>query len=243
QAQAGSVFDLVARAALVDQALALDRLGAGDDVAVELQLVADQLIAQLARNLGLQPFDLGVEELDDLARLGVDQVVVVVVAGLFITAAAVAEVVLLDHARLFEQAHGAIDGGDGDVRVDRRSAAIQFFHIGVVFGVRQDAGDHPTLLSHAHAALGAEFFDPVHAAKIGWTVALWMLPREVQDKRQGVLAAAVRMRIIAAPAAHLDETASGVQGAGGDVAFSHLQEHPFGPQGGGAHYGRLDQTP
>ncbi len=50
-------------------------------MAVQLQLVADQFIAQLARDLGLQPFDLGVEEFNDLARLGVDQVVVVVVAG------------------------------------------------------------------------------------------------------------------------------------------------------------------
>ena len=145
--------------AFVDQAFALDRLGARDGVSVKLQLVPDQFEAQLAGDLGLEAFNLGVEKFDDLARLGVDQVVVVIVARFFITAAAVAEVMFFNHARLFKQPHGAVDGGDGDVRVDGRGAAVQLLDIRVVFGVRQHPGDHPALLGHAHAAFGAEFFD------------------------------------------------------------------------------------
>src|SRR5690606_13667200 len=70
------------------------------------------------------------------------------------------------------------------------------------------------------------------AAKIGWTVALWKLSRKVQDQRQRIFSASVRMRIIAASPPHLDEAASGVQGAGGAVALGDFQEHPFGVQDG-----------
>ena len=153
------------RVALVDQALALFRRGAGDGLAVQFQLVTHQFEAQSLGDLGLQPLDLGVEEFDDLAGAGVDQVVVVVVAGLFIAAAPVAEVMLLDHARLLEQAHGAVDGGDGDVRVDRRGAAVQLLDVGMIVGAGQHARDDAPLLGHAHAALGAEFLDPVHGGR------------------------------------------------------------------------------
>src|SRR5690606_30772291 len=99
---ASGVFFGAALLAGEDQALARLRRGALDGRAVKLQLVPDQLEAQAPGDLLLEALDLGVEELDDLAGLGVDQMVVVIVARLFIAAAPVAEVVLLDHPGLLE---------------------------------------------------------------------------------------------------------------------------------------------
>jgi len=53
-----------------------------------------------------------------------DQRWVMVVAGLFIAAAPIAEIVLLDHPGLLEQADGAVDGGDRNVGVDGCGTAI-----------------------------------------------------------------------------------------------------------------------
>ena len=86
---------------------------------------------------------------------------VMLVAGLLVARAAIAEVVALDDAGLFEQPHGAIDGGDRDVRIDGVGAAIELFHIGMVDRGRQHARDDAALVGHAHVLLDAEFFDPV----------------------------------------------------------------------------------
>ena len=58
-------------------------------------------------------------ELDDLAGLDVDQVIVVTEAGGLVAGAAVAELMTLEDARALEQAHGAIDGRERDARVPR----------------------------------------------------------------------------------------------------------------------------
>lgn len=90
-------------------ALALDQ---GNPV--KLEPMVDQLEAELLGDLALQALDLLVAELDDLAGLHVDQVIVVGFRHFLVACATVAEVVALEDAGLFEQADGAIDGGDGD---------------------------------------------------------------------------------------------------------------------------------
>ena len=67
-----------------------------------------------------------------------------------------------DDAGLFEQPHGPVNRGDGNVRIDLVGAAIEFFHIGVVVGSRQHPRDHAALLGHAHALLDAEIFNAIH---------------------------------------------------------------------------------
>ena len=63
---------------------------------------------------------LGIGELDHAAGIDIDQVVVVAVFGGFVAGPSAAEVAAFQDAALLEQAHGAVDGGDGDARVDRR---------------------------------------------------------------------------------------------------------------------------
>src|SRR5215475_1765683 len=124
--------------------------------AVKLQPVADQLVASLFRDLALQLLDLVVVEFHNLAALNVDQMVVVFFRRLFIARAAVAKIVLGKNARFLEQAHRAVDSGDGDVGIDRGGAMVHGFDVWMIVRFRQHAGDHPPLLGHLETALGAQ---------------------------------------------------------------------------------------
>ena len=93
----------------------------------------DELVAQAARNLVLQTFDLFVDELDDLAGPFMSiRWSWCVIGHFFVARAAVAEIVSLEDAALFEKAHRAIDGGDRDAGIDRGGAAMQFFDVWVI---------------------------------------------------------------------------------------------------------------
>ena len=107
----------------------------------------------------MQSLQLGVDEFDHLAAFDVDQVVVVRFGRGLVTRAAIAEIVPVQHARLFEQADRAIDGRDRDARIDLRGAFMQLLDIGVVVAVRQDAGDNLALFGDAQALVGAELFE------------------------------------------------------------------------------------
>ncbi len=98
-----------------------------------------QFEAQLLGHAALQLLDFLVAELDHLAGLDIDQMVVVGIGHLLIARAAVAEIVALQDAGILEQLDRAIDGGDGDMRIDGGGAAVQFLGIGVVGGIGQDA--------------------------------------------------------------------------------------------------------
>ena len=75
--------------------------------------------AESLRDDPLQRLELRIDEFDDLARLYVDQVIVVRLRCGFIARTAVAEIVAVENAGLFEQANGAIDRRDRDAGIDR----------------------------------------------------------------------------------------------------------------------------
>ena len=80
----------------------------------------------------------------------------------------------------------------------------------MVLGVRQHAGDHPALFGHAHAAVGAKFFDPVHDPRIGIRRASGKrrrdgIDRQIATQGQGVDPAPVRAGVIGFSTADLDE--------------------------------------
>src|SRR3974390_3693609 len=85
-------------------------------------------------------------------------VVVRFAAGL-VARAALAEIVALDDARVLEQPHRAVDGGDGNAVVDFGAAAVQFLDIRMVFRAREHARDNAPLFGHAHALGDAKSFD------------------------------------------------------------------------------------
>src|SRR5262245_15249762 len=136
------------------------RLAVLERHAEEFEPVADEAVAELARHGLLQPLDLLVAELDDLAGLHVDEVIVVAEARGLVTGAAVTELMTLENARALEQAHGAIDRRQRDARIPLARAPVDLLDIGMVLGLRQHSGDGAPLARHAHAALGAEPLKP-----------------------------------------------------------------------------------
>src|SRR5690349_17263075 len=96
-----------------------------DGDAVKLHPVIDEAEAELLGDALLKRLQLFVDELDDLAGLDVDQVVVVRVRSSFVAGAAVAELVSFEDACLFEQPHGAVDGGDRNLRIDRGGTLVE----------------------------------------------------------------------------------------------------------------------
>jgi hypothetical protein len=102
--------------------------------------VADQTVAELARDLVLELLDLLALELDDRAAARVDQMVVMLVRRLLVARPAVAEVVPLQDAGLLEQADRAIDRGDGDLRIDGVRPAVQLLDVRVVRSRRRAPG-------------------------------------------------------------------------------------------------------
>src|ERR1043165_8934971 len=79
---------------------------------VKLEPMVHQAEAEPASNFGLELFDLLRFELDYLSGAQVDEMVVMVLAHLFVARAAFAEIVALDDPGVLEQLHGAIDGRD-----------------------------------------------------------------------------------------------------------------------------------
>ena len=130
--------------------------------AVKFQPVIDQFKAQLFGHPALQLFDILVAEFDHAARGHVDQVVVMGFRHFLIARAAVAEIMPLQDAGILEQLDGAVDGGDGNMRVDGGGTAVQFLGIGMVGGIRQHPGDHPALVRHPKTLVDAGFFNPRH---------------------------------------------------------------------------------
>ena len=121
----------------------------------------DQLVAELARDLGLQALDFFRLEFDYFAGAQIDEMVVVAFAHLLVARAATAEIVTLDDAGILEQVHRAIDRRDRDARVDFRAAPVQLLDVRVVLGAGQHARDDAALFGHPHAAGGALGFNVI----------------------------------------------------------------------------------
>src|SRR6187551_3816934 len=85
---------------------------------VKLEPVIDELVAELAGDLALQPLDLLGLEFDHLAATQVDQMIVMRIGNLLIARAALAKIMARDDAGIFKQLYRAIDRRDGDVLVD-----------------------------------------------------------------------------------------------------------------------------
>ena len=130
-----------------------------DGDAVQLHPVVDEPEAELFRDPLLKLLELLVDELDDIAGLDVDQMVVMGLGRGFVAGPAVAEIMTLQNAGFLEQAHRPIDGRDRDAAVDRRGPLVQRLDIGMILGFGKNTGDHPPLLSDPEAFLGAECLD------------------------------------------------------------------------------------
>ncbi|GAM05813.1 hypothetical protein MBENS4_2811 [Novosphingobium sp. MBES04] len=79
--------------------------------------------------------------------------------GGLVAGASVTKVVAVENAGFLEQAHGAVDRGDRDARIDRGGAFVQLLDVGVVGALGQNLGDHAPLFGNPQATLGAKGFN------------------------------------------------------------------------------------
>src|SRR3546814_16015207 len=88
-----------------------------------------------------------------------------------IARAAVAEIVAVENPRLFEQAYGAVNGGDRNAAVDRRGAFIERLDVGMILGIGDHARDDPALFGDPQTLFVAPSFKfdrSGHAALSCW---------------------------------------------------------------------------
>src|SRR6478736_5078477 len=86
--------------------------------AIQFQPMIDQLVAELAGDLGLQFLDLFGGEFDHLAVAQIDQMIVVAVGHLLVARPSLAKIVPLDDAGILEQLYRTVHRGDRDLVVD-----------------------------------------------------------------------------------------------------------------------------
>src|SRR3546814_8401425 len=80
----------------------------------------------------------------------------------FIAGPAITELRPFQDARFFEQPHRAVDGGDGNARIDDDGPRMQRLDIGMIGGLAQHPRDDATLFGHSQALLVAKGFDIDH---------------------------------------------------------------------------------
>ena len=119
----------------------------------------DEAVPQLFGDLLLQGFQFGVDEFDHLAAFDIDQMVVMRLGSRLVPGTAITEIVPVENAGLFEQANGAIDGGDRNARIDFVGTFVEHFHIGMIVAFGQDPGNDPALFGNAQTLVGAKLFE------------------------------------------------------------------------------------
>src|SRR6478672_11319843 len=126
---------------------------------VQLHPVVDEAEAELLGDALLKLLQLVIDELDHIARLDVDQMIVVRFRCRLVARAAIAELVPLEDARFLKQSDRPVHGRNRDVRVDGGGALVKRLDVGMVLAVAEHARDHLALLGNAQALVGTQRFD------------------------------------------------------------------------------------
>jgi hypothetical protein len=92
----------------------------------------------------------------------------------FVAGSAVAKIMAVKNASLFEQTDGAIDSGNRNAWINRRGARVERLDIGMVVGFGKDARNHLALLSDPQTFFVAQSLDINRAAHAemwrGWII-------------------------------------------------------------------------
>ena len=113
--------------------------------------MVNQPIPQLLGNLFLQCFEFRIDKFDYATGFDVDQMIMMGFGNSFVASAPITEIVPIQYPCLFKQANRPIDGGNRNTGIDRRSPFVQGFNVGMILGIGNDTGYHPTLVGDAKA--------------------------------------------------------------------------------------------
>ena len=130
-----------------------------DGNAVQLHPMVDQAEAQLLGDPPLELLELLVDELDDVAGLDVDEMIVMGGVRRLIAGSAVAEIMAFQDPGFLEQPNRPVDGGDRDSRIDGGGARMERFDVGMVLGFRKHPGNDLALLGDPQPLLRAKRLD------------------------------------------------------------------------------------
>ena len=108
----GTFSPLAAASRLAVYFASLRSLFAVEADAIEFQPVVDQAITELGSNLLLQGFNFRIDEFHDFAGFHVDQMIMMGFRRGFVTGTAIAKIMAIENARLFEKPDGTIDRGN-----------------------------------------------------------------------------------------------------------------------------------
>lgn len=118
--------------------------------AVKLKSVTHHLVPQIACDLGLKTLDLVGAELDHLAGVDIDDVVVVGQVGGLEARRGAFKGMTVDDALGLERGERAVDGGERDRFVDGAGAAVQLVGVGMVLCLRQHLENRRALARDSH---------------------------------------------------------------------------------------------
>lgn len=126
---------------------------------VKFKAMIDQSIAKSFCDFALEAFDFFILKFYHFTALNIDQVIVMFLPGLLIARPAMSEVMAFKHMRFLEQAHGPIDRGQTDSRIDSSGAPIHGIGVGMVLGIRKHLRDDAALFGHFEPLFEAQTFD------------------------------------------------------------------------------------
>jgi len=118
----------------------------------------DETKAVFLGDARLKRLDLVILKLDHLARLHVDEVIVMLIRHLLVARAAIAEVMALKDIGLFEEAKRTVDGRKADAAIYLGGAVVDRFHVGVIKRFGEHARNHAALVRHAEALFNTALF-------------------------------------------------------------------------------------
>jgi len=111
--------------------------------------MVNQPITELLGNLFLQCFQFRIDKFYDFAGFHIDQMIMVRLGNRFIAGPAISEIVAVQYAGFFKQANRPVDGCYRDAGIYRSGPFVQSFNIGMILGIGNDTGYHPTLVGDA----------------------------------------------------------------------------------------------
>jgi hypothetical protein len=118
----------------------------------------DDVITKLAGYFLLQLLDAVGAELDDVAGIHVDQMIVVIPAGLLESRRPTFEGMAVDSAHFLQKFHRPVDRRQRDALVDRLGTAEDFKRVGMVFRLTQYIQDDLARTGDADARLAQRLF-------------------------------------------------------------------------------------
>src|SRR5690606_18429881 len=119
--------------------------------AVKLEPVMDDLVAEFVRDLVLQALDAVGAELDHVAGVEVDQMVVMAAGGMLEARRPALEGMAMDRPHRLQELHRAVDGGQRNRPVDGARAPEYLHGVGVIARLRQYLEQNLALARDAHA--------------------------------------------------------------------------------------------